>query len=651
MYQKARNTAASKHVKAFGYCPFLLFTLITLTALSQPEANIWYFGSFGRGLDFSSGTPVAIEGSSMKASVGCASVCDRKGNFLFYTNGGKYSPRSGEGGLWNREHRLMKGSEDFVNGKIGSAGSRQSAIAFLKPESDSIYCLFTIESDGQFPSDSLNRGLRYTEIDMRGDNGLGEVILSGREMVMPANSIMAATLHGNGIDYWLVTKKYNTLIDKYDRYQFFLVTSEGVIPYTEQLDPYPTNHSSAAGFALHFSPDGSMLMQENSGIYFFNKDNAELTPFIHPDELIGEACFSHNSQYVYAIHSLTNRIFQYDLLAPGIPASRKEILGGTWGDNVRVDIEDLQLGPDGKIYGVIQDDVLAPDPKVRIFAIDCPNLKADFVSIKNDLFEFPLETGLKFPSFPSHLFNQTLILERVKGDTISICEGEHTQLTLPDIPAYTIQWADGDPNPTKLVSQAGQYDFTVSSECGTTTRSFLVEVEEVISFSLGPDTAYCQKDSITITANSALSLSQFPFIWSDGSTEEGLTVSQEGTYSLTLENSCGSFTDTVEVQQKNCESCLFFLPTAFSPNGDNLNDRLLMQAACPLLAVEVIIYNRWGEVVFSANDITEAWDGTINGKEAAEGVYVCKVSYTYSPEVEPSTILQERMTKTVMIIR
>ncbi|MEM6765396.1 MAG: gliding motility-associated C-terminal domain-containing protein [Bacteroidota bacterium] len=650
MYQKARNTAASKYVKAFGYCVFLLFTLITLTALSQPEANIWYFGSFGNGLDFSSGTPEAMEGSSMKARFGCASICDKNGRLLFYTNGGKYSTISGEGGLWNREHRLMKGSEDFVNGKIGSSGSKQPAIAFLKPGSDSIYCLFTIETNRQIPNEPSNRGLRYTEIDMRGDNGLGEVIISGQELLKPAASTMAATLHENGVDYWLVTKKYNELTDKYDSYQFFLISSNGVTPYRNQLDPYPTNHSTVPGSSMYFSPDGSMLMQERSGIYSFNKSSATIAAFIYPDEFVGIRCFSHNSQFIYSTTPHDNRVFQYDLLAPDIPASGKEILGGTWEKTVNVDIEDLQLATDGKIYGLIQDDVLAPDPKVRIFAIDCPNQEADLVSIKNDLFEFPLETGLKFPSFPSNLFHQTLILERVKGDTIAICEGERTQLLLPDIPTYTIQWADGDPNPTKLVSQAGQYDFTVSSECGTTTRSFLVEVEEAISFSLGPDTAFCQNDSISLAASSALS-SQFPFTWSDGSTEEGLTVSQEGSYSLTLENSCGSFTDTVEVQQKNCESCLFFLPTAFSPNGDNLNDRLLMQAACPLLAVEVNIYNRWGKVVFSADDITEAWDGTINGKEAPAGVYVCKVSYTYSPELEPATILQERMTKTVMIIR
>ncbi|RME19101.1 MAG: gliding motility-associated C-terminal domain-containing protein, partial [Bacteroidetes bacterium] len=62
-----------------------------------------------------------------------------------------------------------------------------------------------------------------------------------------------------------------------------------------------------------------------------------------------------------------------------------------------------------------------------------------------------------------------------------------------------------------------------------------------------------------------------------------------------------------------------FVPTGFSPNGDNNND--LFKVYGPVNDFHIVIYNRWGEKVFESNDINEFWDGKYQGEWVPSGVY------------------------------
>jgi gliding motility-associated-like protein len=65
----------------------------------------------------------------------------------------------------------------------------------------------------------------------------------------------------------------------------------------------------------------------------------------------------------------------------------------------------------------------------------------------------------------------------------------------------------------------------------------------------------------------------------------------------------------------------FFVPNAFSPNGDGLNDMINVHGFC--VATYVLqIYNRWGEKVFETTSMTESWDGTYQGKALDTGVFM-----------------------------
>lgn len=77
------------------------------------------------------------------------------------------------------------------------------------------------------------------------------------------------------------------------------------------------------------------------------------------------------------------------------------------------------------------------------------------------------------------------------------------------------------------------------------------------------------------------------------------------------------------------KNALLFIPDAFSPNGDNVNDVFAPKGQF-VDKSRMIVYNRWGQVLFENNNALEGWDGTINGQPAVEGTYVFRIEITDS---------------------
>lgn len=139
------------------YMKKLIISFISLTFLShaQNESNIWYFGQ-NAGLDFSTGTPVALTKGMVSTTEGVATLCNEKGELLFYTDGVT---------VRNSKHDVMKNGE----GLKGDPSSTQSAVAILKPNTKNIYYLFTVAASGN------KAGLTYSIIDMNLESGLGGI--------------------------------------------------------------------------------------------------------------------------------------------------------------------------------------------------------------------------------------------------------------------------------------------------------------------------------------------------------------------------------------------------------------------------------------------------------------------------------------------
>ncbi len=70
-----------------------------------------------------------------------------------------------------------------------------------------------------------------------------------------------------------------------------------------------------------------------------------------------------------------------------------------------------------------------------------------------------------------------------------------------------------------------------------------------------------------------------------------------------------------------------FYPTAFTPNGDNLNDIFNVFGQF-ITSFEMKIFNRWGEMMYTTDDLDKGWDGLYKGTLMPEGTYVFRASIT-----------------------
>lgn len=75
------------------------------------------------------------------------------------------------------------------------------------------------------------------------------------------------------------------------------------------------------------------------------------------------------------------------------------------------------------------------------------------------------------------------------------------------------------------------------------------------------------------------------------------------------------------------------IPNVFTPNNDLTND-VYTFTMTGIKSIEVVIINRWGDVMFESSDVNFEWDGTTNGNKAKDGTYF----YKYSAEDEMGEI-------------
>lgn len=70
----------------------------------------------------------------------------------------------------------------------------------------------------------------------------------------------------------------------------------------------------------------------------------------------------------------------------------------------------------------------------------------------------------------------------------------------------------------------------------------------------------------------------------------------------------------------------FYIPNAFTPNGDGINDCFGVKYWGPTESFDMSIYNRWGQLIYHSKNVSNCWDGTINGIKQPPGTYVYQIS-------------------------
>ena len=141
---------------------------------------------------------------------------------------------------------------------------------------------------------------------------------------------------------------------------------------------------------------------------------------------------------------------------------------------------------------------------------------------------------------------------------------------------------------------------------------------------LGPDTLICDGSTLQLNISNPRSMS---YLWSDGSSLPVITITESGFYTATIRNDCGAVQNSISVDFANCDSCLVYVPNAFTPNSDGMNDVLQVFADCNLQEFSIHIYDRWGSLISQSTSMDNAWDGMVLDEMAPNGVYVYVLKY------------------------
>ena len=115
---------------------------------------------------------------------------------------------------------------------------------------------------------------------------------------------------------------------------------------------------------------------------------------------------------------------------------------------------------------------------------------------------------------------------------------------------------------------------------------------------------------------------------------------QAGSYEVEAELFGCPIKDSFALEVNDCRSRIYF-PTAFSPNGDGLNDLFLPQGK-DYEGIELQVYDRWGGLLFSSQSPSFAWDGG----DAAGGLYVYRFRYFNTPALQ-----EEEVSGQVVLLR
>ncbi|TCJ12627.1 PKD domain-containing protein [Flaviaesturariibacter flavus] len=232
----------------------------------------------------------------------------------------------------------------------------------------------------------------------------------------------------------------------------------------------------------------------------------------------------------------------------------------------------------------------------------------------------------------------------VRPASDSLCLGDSLQLFASGATSFT--WSANTPNPADLrcttcpnpvfkPSLPGEWTLTVTgtNSCFTRSATIPIGVGTYPSVNLGPDlllpAGTIRPLTSTVTGGPVTS-----WLWTPGTDlscttcpQPTATIRNAMTYVVTAANAYGCVaTDTLNIRTF-CEKAQAYIPNAFSPDGDGINDVLMVRGSGIVQVKSFRIFNRWGEVVFeranfNPNDPTFGWDGKVKGVVTPPDVFV-----------------------------
>lgn len=220
-------------------------------------------------------------------------------------------------------------------------------------------------------------------------------------------------------------------------------------------------------------------------------------------------------------------------------------------------------------------------------------------------------------------------LEVSLPDTAKLCPGESARLDVETPDAISYQWSTGHDGPTLFATAEGEYSVEISTGCATASATTVVEVaRDYLNLIRDKNLVYCEDFlplSIGLSENDDYNL-----IWSTAEVGDQIAIEEGGIYRADFVSTCLDTTITWNIETQDCD-CEIFIPNAFTPNGDELNESFRPTINCEPKSYNLTIYNRWGTLVFESNDPTEGWRGESPDTDYFGGISV----YFWKLEMEP----------------
>jgi gliding motility-associated-like protein len=176
------------------------------------------------------------------------------------------------------------------------------------------------------------------------------------------------------------------------------------------------------------------------------------------------------------------------------------------------------------------------------------------------------------------------------------------------------------------VDNSGKYWVKINNKGCTYSDTVKVTFQPGVNPSFGNEVQYCLTDE-----NKPLSIKApvgTRVLWSTGSTNNSINATKEGVYWVrTEQKNCGVRTDSVRVKLKACD-CEILVPNSFTPNDDDRNDYFYPVLQCDYSYYSMSIFDRWGNTIYSTNNVQGKWDGRFKGNLCPDDIYVYKIETT-----------------------
>jgi hypothetical protein len=321
----------------------ILFAVTITFAHAQKQTNNWFFG-INAGLDFNSGSAVTLTTGALNTTEGCSTISDAGGNLLFYTEGVN---------VWNATHSIMPNG----TGLQGDVSTTQSALIVKKPNSSTLYYIFTLPAEG-------SGNFCYSIVDITLDGGKGDVTTKNAILKGNVTEKMSAVHHCNGRDVWVTIHELNN-----NSFYSYLVSPTGIgspvisttgRKFTEMRGQIKFNNT---GTRLACLRDTMLQMgppyqgKASLDLYNFNNQTGvvtySLSILLNNWQKSYGVEFSPDNTKLYASYydqsgpnAYNSEIMQFNLTATNVAASGVTVAAALDPTILRA----MQVGPDGKIY-------------------------------------------------------------------------------------------------------------------------------------------------------------------------------------------------------------------------------------------------------------------------------------------------------------